>query len=310
MKNRKFQVFVSSTYEDLKNERQAAVQAILASGNIPAGMELFSAGDESQMTVIKRWIDESDIFLLILGGRYGSIEPNSGKSYIQLEYEYALQTDKPLFTVIINENALELKLKKLGSSVMEMEHPKELNRLKSLVKKKLVKFWDDEKDIKLSVYETLNDFTYNKDLVGWIKGDKEVNSGALAEEIARLTKENSELRDELETTKDSSKILYNNLTYDQLKDLLEKNEIEFKGDKISLFIFFKFFAKQLKNKWLSGEELNAAQELSLFKVIRISKPASAGAQFDFTEGGHDFYLRTLVEKEQFDSKAAANNKKH
>jgi tetratricopeptide (TPR) repeat protein len=41
---RKLQIFVSSTYSDLKGERQAAVEAILRSGNIPAGMELFAAG--------------------------------------------------------------------------------------------------------------------------------------------------------------------------------------------------------------------------------------------------------------------------
>jgi hypothetical protein len=81
---RKLQVFVSSTFTDLKLERQAAVEAILTAGHIPAGMELFTAGDESQMNVIKRWIDESDVYLLILGGRYGSVEPTSQKSYIHL----------------------------------------------------------------------------------------------------------------------------------------------------------------------------------------------------------------------------------
>ena len=70
---KKLQVFVSSTYSDLRDERQAAVEAILTAGHIPAGMELFAAGDQSQMEVIKRWIDESDVFLLILGGRYGSM---------------------------------------------------------------------------------------------------------------------------------------------------------------------------------------------------------------------------------------------
>src|SRR5215211_737347 len=98
---KKLQVFVSSTYQDLREARQAAVEAILSAGHIPAGMELFAAGDESQMKVIERWIDESDVFLLILGGRYGSIEPISGKSYIHLEYEYAVSKEKPLFAVVI-----------------------------------------------------------------------------------------------------------------------------------------------------------------------------------------------------------------
>ncbi len=81
---KKLQIFVSSTYKDLIAERQAAVEAILTAGHIPAGMELFSAGDESQLETIYRWIDESDIFMLLLGGRYGSIEKTSGKSYTQL----------------------------------------------------------------------------------------------------------------------------------------------------------------------------------------------------------------------------------
>jgi hypothetical protein len=82
---KRLQVFVSSTYTDLIEERQAAVEAILTAGHIPAGMELFAAGDESQLEVIKQWIDESDIYLLILGGRYGSVEKSSGKSYTQIE---------------------------------------------------------------------------------------------------------------------------------------------------------------------------------------------------------------------------------
>src|SRR6266849_5443594 len=96
---KRLQVFVSSTFSDLREERQAAVEAILSAGHIPAGMELFAAGDESQMEVIKQWIDESDVYLLILAGRYGSIEAKSGKSYTQLEYEYALGTGKPLFAL-------------------------------------------------------------------------------------------------------------------------------------------------------------------------------------------------------------------
>src|SRR5580765_8889615 len=98
---RRLQVFVSSTYSDLIAERQAAVEAILTAGHIPAGMELFTAGDETQMDVIKQWIDASDAFLLILGDRYGSIEPTSGKSYTQIEYEYAVSNQKPLFACVI-----------------------------------------------------------------------------------------------------------------------------------------------------------------------------------------------------------------
>src|SRR5215471_2014903 len=107
---KRLQVFVSSTFEDLREERQAAVEAILSAGHIPAGMELFAAGDESQMEVIKQWIDESDVYLLILAGRYGSIDEKSGKSYTQLEYEYAVAKGKQLFACVIKESALDARV--------------------------------------------------------------------------------------------------------------------------------------------------------------------------------------------------------
>src|SRR5580765_3029840 len=136
------QVFVSSTFSDLREERQAAVEAILSAGHIPAGMELFAAGDESQMEVIKQWIDESDVFLLILGGRYGSIEPKSGKSYIHLEYQHALSKGKPHFACVIADATLQ-NSSKYGSS----ENTKQLDAFRDLVTSKMVEFWEDPKDI-------------------------------------------------------------------------------------------------------------------------------------------------------------------
>jgi len=43
---RKMQIFISSTYTDMLEERQATVQAVLNANYIPAGMELFKAGNE------------------------------------------------------------------------------------------------------------------------------------------------------------------------------------------------------------------------------------------------------------------------
>jgi hypothetical protein len=116
---RKLQVFVSSTYADLLTERQAAVSAILKAGHIPAGMELFTAGDKSQMRTIEKWIEESDVYMLILGGRCGSIEPTTGLSYTELEYDYAVSLSKPTFSVVIEPIALDEKVKIFGSSCLE-----------------------------------------------------------------------------------------------------------------------------------------------------------------------------------------------
>lgn len=63
MAKKELQVFISSTYIDLIDERQSAVQAVLDSGHIPAGMELFKAGNETQLETIYKWIDNSDVYI-------------------------------------------------------------------------------------------------------------------------------------------------------------------------------------------------------------------------------------------------------
>lgn len=218
---KRLQVFVSSTFSDLREERQAAVEAILAAGHIPAGMELFAAGDESQMEVIKQWIDESDVYLLILGGRYGSIDPKSGKSYTQLEYEYALSKGKPLFACVIKDSALDVRVKKHGMEMLD-KHRKEWDAFRELVQSKLVEFWEDSKDIKIAIANKLSQLSRREDLVGWVRAHKEADLPALSNEIARLSKENADLRTQLGT---KSEIFINGLSYSRIKTILQNKGV-------------------------------------------------------------------------------------
>ncbi|WP_435352897.1 DUF4062 domain-containing protein [Emticicia sp. SJ17W-69] len=198
-RNRKLQVFVSSTFIDLQEERQAAVQAILKVGDIPAGMELFKAGDEEQWEIIKSWIEESDVYMLILGGRYGSIEPKSGNSYTQLEYEYALKLGKPFFAIVINDSWTDKKAKKRGVKIedfKEVNNLQKLNDFRATVKTKMVSFADDLKDIKLAVSDSLHEINKRENLQGWVKAD-DTDFSSISEELARLSKENSELKEKI-----------------------------------------------------------------------------------------------------------------
>ena len=87
--DKRYQVFVSSTYKDLIDERRAVINEIMSLDCIPSGMELFPATDEEQFEFIKRIIDDCDYYVLILGGRYGSLAKD-GISYTEKEYLYAL----------------------------------------------------------------------------------------------------------------------------------------------------------------------------------------------------------------------------
>lgn len=194
---KKLQVFVSSTYLDLKDERQSAVEAILKSGHIPAGMELFSAGSESQLETIRRWIDESDVYMLILGGRYGSVDPQTSLSYTELEYDYAVSKEKPLFAVIITESALDEKVRTAGKDSIERERPQELKLFRDKALSRISSFFSDTKDIKLAVHETLSDFMSRYEFTGWVSGTEVHDSSSLIDEISRLHKLNQSLEKKL-----------------------------------------------------------------------------------------------------------------
>jgi hypothetical protein len=166
--NKKYQVFVSSTYTDLKDERQACVQAILTAGHIPAGMELFSVGSETQLDIIKQWIDESDIYVLLLGGRYGSIEPKSGFSYTEIEYRYAVENNKPVFAIIMSDELLNKKVKSTGKEVLELESSQKYKKFKELVLSKISKFFNNDDQLQLAVLQSLHDIQSRYTLTGWV----------------------------------------------------------------------------------------------------------------------------------------------
>jgi hypothetical protein len=197
MTQKKLQVFVSSTYLDLQAERQAAVEAILKAGHIPAGMELFAAGDQSQLDTIRRWIDESDVFMLIMGGRYGSIDPKISLSYIELEYDYAVSRVMPVFAVVITDTAIDRKVREGGLAIVEREHQQELQLFRAKVLSRISSFFSDPKDVKLAVHETLSDIANRYTLSGWVPGSELAALVPLIEEVSRSRSRQQELEEEL-----------------------------------------------------------------------------------------------------------------
>ena len=172
MVKRKLQVFISSTYIDLKDERQAAVEAILSAGHIPAGMELFKAGNKSQLETIKKWINQSDVYMLILGGRYGSIEESTKKSYTQIEYEYALNMGIPLFAVVLSDSYIEKKISENETIFKDKEqYESSYSEFKKTVESKMVKFVNDLKDIRVAILESLGELEKEYAFEGWIRGN-------------------------------------------------------------------------------------------------------------------------------------------
>jgi len=137
--------------------------------------------------------------MLILGGRYGSIEDISKKSYTHLEYEYAIELGKPFFAIVIKDDWTNKKAKKKGVKIadfIEVDNLDKLQEFKKTVLTKIVKFAEDLKDIKLALGESLNEMSRRDNLKGWVKAD-DTDYSSISEELARLSKENNELKSQL-----------------------------------------------------------------------------------------------------------------
>jgi hypothetical protein len=268
---KKYQVFISSTYLDLINERQAAVEAILKAGHIPAGMELFTASNKSQWDIIKKWIDESDIYMLILGGRYGSIEPESGLSYTELEYNYALEQNKPLFAVVMQDHALQAKIKLDGSAVLELENQAKFKDFKTKVTSYMCSFFEDNKDIKLAVHESIGQLQKENQVVGWIRADSVQNPQEYLDQIMGLQQEISKLNQEnivLKRQKTS------NNTSEEIVGLIEL----FSQEKVSL-------------KRIQSEENNFPDEITVLKAIKSFKDKlTVGANNSMNSSDYDYFI--------------------
>lgn len=169
MKNRKLQVFVSSTYEDLKDYREAAVKAILEAKHIPAGMELFAAGDAGQWEVITNWIRDSDALIVIAGGRYGSLHPDTGKSYTESEFEYAGKRRIPRIALIASEGLMKREMKgKPTSAIADFADALKFHgRLKG--SGRIVKFFSDKQELKLQIVQALTELGSTPSLKGWVR---------------------------------------------------------------------------------------------------------------------------------------------
>jgi Domain of unknown function (DUF4062) len=102
-----FQVFVSSTYTDLIDERQDTLKSILDLGHIPSGMEGLFAADQEQLSYIKTIIDKCDYYILIIAGRYGSVD-ETGVSYTEKAYDYAVGKGITVLAFINNDIASAL----------------------------------------------------------------------------------------------------------------------------------------------------------------------------------------------------------
>ena len=188
MSNVKYQIFISSTYEDLKAERDQVAKAILEMGHIPVGMEMFSAADEDQWTIIARHIETCDYYVVIVAQRYGSTDA-SGRSFTEKEYDHAIAAGVPVLGFVLADTA-NWPVARVDKDARKR---KALDAFKEKVKSRYVSYWSSADDLYGRVSVAVTKQMAVRPRTGWIRADQGV-SADVAAELARLSKENAELR--------------------------------------------------------------------------------------------------------------------
>lgn len=87
-----YKVFVSSTFEDLREERAEVPKALLKLNCLPVGMELFPTVDDETWDFMKEQINDTGYDVVLVAGRYGS-RASHGISFTEKEYDYARERD-------------------------------------------------------------------------------------------------------------------------------------------------------------------------------------------------------------------------
>lgn len=188
--DKRYQVFISSTYADLKEERAKVMQTIMSLNCIPAGMELFPASDDEQFEFIKRVIDDCDYYILIVGGRYGSLSED-GISYTEKEFDYAKMKGIPILAFLHSD----LESIPLGKSEKDPVKREMLNGFRNKASTgRLIKFWKTPEELVGQVATSLSITIMQYPAVGWVRANMQSTTEALQQE--------NELRKELAATKD------------------------------------------------------------------------------------------------------------
>lgn len=234
--NKKYTVFLSSTYDDLREERNEVVHALLELDCIPCGMEYFPSDDNEQFEFIKSIIDECDYYVLIIAGRYGTIGKN-GKSYTEMEYRYALKQKIPIATFIHD------KIEKISLDKSEKD-PIGREKLEALIKfaskGKLVKYWSGKEDLAGKVSRSMVSLIKRHPAIGWVRGDNAVDS-AMIRRMQTVYEENLNYKEKEISSREKEKLKSGAEKVRVVFDVLDKKTKDVTRNEIIEFAWNELF---------------------------------------------------------------------
>ena len=190
---KKYQVFISSTYKDLIEERAAVSQCLLDCTCIPVGMEQFPASEMSQLKYIRKILDDCDYYILILAGRYGSLD-SDGISFTEREYDYAKSIGLPVMSFVIDD------IGKLQADRCE-DSDDGKKRLEAFREKvctdALVKEYKSIDDLKYKVAVSLEKCIQDFPATGWVRASESDSNEDVSKQVKDYIEKHSISKEEI-----------------------------------------------------------------------------------------------------------------
>jgi RNase H-fold protein (predicted Holliday junction resolvase) len=197
---KRHQVFVSSTCKDLAEARRVVMQALLEIDCIPTGMEVFPASDESAWELIENIIKGCDYYVLIIGGRYGSIGDHDGTSFTEREYSLAENAGIPVLAFVhADPDGLPVR-----DTDDDPSKKAALDKFRTRVMGgKLVKQWKSIDQLAAQVVTAITHAKKSRPRTGWIRADQAADP-VILQRIEQLRVENDDLKTRLSQISDSA----------------------------------------------------------------------------------------------------------
>ncbi len=236
MSQPRYQIFVSSTFRDLQEERQAVLNAILKLNQFPAGMEIFPAVNDTAWEHIEKVIKDSNYYVLIIGRKYGSIDSESGLSYTEKEYDFAVSQNIPVLAFThSDEESIPIGKSEINSDVRE-----KLQNFKQKVGNKLHwNYWKTLDELKANVIASLSMAFVMNPQNGWVKAGG-IDNTKLLSILADLQQRYDKIVEE------NTKIKNSALFFD-IENFLQVNDI--------VNIKFSFYDEDIKSIELSFDQI-------------------------------------------------------
>lgn len=308
--DKRYQVFISSTFADLKEERKGIMQAIIELDCFPAGMEMFPATDSEQFEYIKTIIDESDYYVLIVAGRYGSVAED-GVSYTEKEFDYAKKKGIPILA-FVKKDIENITVKKTDQD-LEKQEKLELFRNKAL-DGRMANFWDTADELKYKIHSSLSKQFKTHPRIGWVKGDTIPRYEAL-EQLNQLQEENKQLANKLqdfEISNDNSSRISKSFeikfiekdTFDLIKKIISiKDIINKTGLSLRIGLWESDFEVMINNRFINDDlitegfitedSLEEIEKKMLALDIVNLRDVSSDVYMQFTDYGNKVFIQSI-----------------